>query len=308
MQKVFPIIAVFLLLASCNSGNDTTAPPTGPEPVVLWISSNADITGETVLLRWATSMAGDFSRYAVVMESANDSVLTTICSINVTQYRVEGLKPGTTYRLRVDVKTTDNATGRSRTIEVTTREGLGFDPSTTPDLLMQNLKNSWEQRSIVEYEKLLDDQFQFFFDPNDGLEQFVGPSWGHTEEWASAKAMFQGTSGYDLIRQEDIPPVLSIEFLTFAKVIDWSDPGTDPLYEGTVKARYKVGIKVQFQGVEQYTLVTGDNDFYVTKVQQTDGPDIYKIKVWEDRGYFLKGINLKGFSESTTWGRLKAQF
>jgi hypothetical protein len=162
--------------------------------------------------------------------------------------------------------------------------GGTFGAATTPDTLMANFKNAWEQRSIVEYEKLLDDQFQFFFDPNDGLDSFIGPSWGRQNELDSVGAMFRGDTGFDLITHEAIPPILSIEFTTFAKIIDWSDPGTDPLYEGTLKARYKVGIKVQFQGVEQYTLVTGDNDFYVIKVPQTDGPDIYKIKVWEDQG------------------------
>ncbi len=156
--------------------------------------------------------------------------------------------------------------------------------ATTPDSLMANFKNVWEQRSIVEYEKLLDDQFLFFFDPNDGLDNFIGPSWGRQNELDSAGAMFRGDAGFDLITQEAIPPILSIEFTTFVKIIDWTDPGTDPLYEGTLKARYKVGIKVQFQGLSQYTLVTGDNDFYVIKVSQPDGPDIYKIKVWEDQG------------------------
>ncbi len=164
-----------------------------------------------------------------------------------------------------------------------------FKPATSPDQCMANFKNAWEQRTLVEYEKLLDDQFQFFFDPNDGLEQFVGPSWGRTEELDSAKSIFEGDAGYDLIKQEDIPPVLSIEFTTFSKVFDWQDPGTDQLYEGTVKARYKVGIKVSFQGVEQTTLVTGDNDFYVKGYPQSDGTTLYKIKVWEDQGQNLGG-------------------
>jgi hypothetical protein len=162
-----------------------------------------------------------------------------------------------------------------------------FGAATSPDKLMENFKNAWEQRSLVEYQKLLDDQFQFFFDPNDGLDQYVGPSWGYTEELDSAKSIFQGDSGFDYIKQETIPPVLSIQFTTFAKIIDWENPPTDPLYEGTLRARYKVGISVSFQGVEQTTLVTGDNDFYVIKVPQTDGPDIYKIKVWEDQGQNL---------------------
>ncbi len=162
-----------------------------------------------------------------------------------------------------------------------------IDAATTPDKLMANFKYAWENRSLVEYQKLLDDQFQFFFDPNDGLEQFVGPSWGRTEELASAKSIFEGDAGYDLIKKEDIPPVLSIEFTTFSKVFEWQDPGTDPLYEGTLKARYTVGIKVSFQGIEQTTLVTGNNDFYVKGYPQDDGTTLYKIKVWEDQGQNL---------------------
>ncbi len=182
------------------------------------------------------------------------------------------------------------------------------ETSTSPDALMSNFKNTWEKMWISDYELLLDDQFLFFFDPNDGLEQFVGPSWGRQDELDSVGAMFRGDAGFDLVNQVAIPPVQSIQFTTFAKITEWSDPGTDPLYAGTLLARFKVGMVVRFQGVEQYTLVTGDNDFYVIKVSQPDGPDIYKIKVWEDRGYFLKGINLKVSSESTTWGHLKAMF
>ena len=164
---------------------------------------------------------------------------------------------------------------------------VDFPPATTPDILMANFKNAWEQRTIVEYEKVLDDQFQFFLAPKDyqDLQQFnFDPSWDRTAELKSVTAMFKGDGGFDLVNNVAIPPILSIEFTTFAKIIDWSDPGSDPLYAGTLKARYKVGISVSFQGVEQKTLVTGDNDFYVVKVPQADGPDIYKIKIWEDQG------------------------
>jgi hypothetical protein len=173
---------------------------------------------------------------------------------------------------------------------------------------MSNFKNTWEKMSISDYELLLGDQFQFFFDPNDGLEQFVGPSWSREEELASVKSIFGGEAGYDLIYQAAIPPVLSIQFTTFAKIIDWENPPTDPLYQGTLWARYKVGISVSFQGVEQTILVTGDNDFYVVKVPQTDGPDIYKIKVWEDQGPAIGAKRTESMSQQRSWGSLKAMF
>ena len=106
---------------------------------------------------------------------------------------------------------------------------------------MKNLRDAWEQRLIVEYGKLLNDQFQFFFDPADGLEQYQGSSWTRAQELSAAASMFKGDAGFDLVNQVAIPPVLSVEFTTFAKVVDWSDPGTDPLYAQSALQRRDTG-------------------------------------------------------------------
>ncbi len=165
--------------------------------------------------------------------------------------------------------------------------GGDFQPATSPDLLMENFKKAWEQMSIVEYEKLLATDFLFFFDPNDNLDDFVGgPSWDRTKELATATNMFSNQPGFDPVKQVAIPPILKIEFTTFSKINDWADPGTDPLYAGTIRATYKVAITVTLQGSDQLTRVTGDNDFYVEPVQ-VDGKTLWVIKVWEDRGQDL---------------------
>jgi hypothetical protein len=158
----------------------------------------------------------------------------------------------------------------------------------------------------VEYDKLLDDQFQFFFNPDDGLEQYFGPAWDRQHELSAAAAIFSGDTGYDRIKQESIPPVLSIEFGYLLKIRDWSDPGTDPLYAGTLRATYRVGMKVLLAGVEQTVLITGDNVFYVTAYSQADSITVYKIKIWEDGNYGLGTKALGSASAGTSWGRLKS--
>jgi hypothetical protein len=169
--------------------------------------------------------------------------------------------------------------------------GNSFPPSTSPDILMQNFENAWQQMNIVEYEKLLDDEFQFFFSPSDSLQDFVGESWDRTKELASTGAMFSNQPGSDPKTGEPISPILSIEFTNFSPQLPggWIDPGTDPLYAGTVLGRYKVGITVTFQAEGQISYVTGDNDFYVKGYPQQDGTTLYKIKVWEDRAQDLGG-------------------
>ncbi len=127
MQNAFPLMALLLLLSSCGSSSDTTAPPTGPEPVALSIPTDTDITANSVVLTWTVSTAGDFSRYAVVMESASDSVLAAISDRNTTQYEVQDLQPDTEYQFRVDVKSTANQTGKGSTITVTTNSACDVD-------------------------------------------------------------------------------------------------------------------------------------------------------------------------------------
>ena len=164
--------------------------------------------------------------------------------------------------------------------------GGEFVASTTPDLLMQNFRRAWEQMTIVEYEKLLADNFEFFFDPADNLDDFVGgPSWDRTKELTSATNMFSNQPGTDLTKDPPtpIPPILSIEFTTFSKITDWTNPPDGEIYRDTIRARYKVSIRVTYQGEANAGFVTGDNDFYAIK-RNVDGQDLYFIKVWEDKG------------------------
>ncbi len=158
-----------------------------------------------------------------------------------------------------------------------------FEPATSPEILMENFKKAWEQMSIVEYEKLLATDFQFFFDPDDGLEEFLGASWDRTHEIGAATKMFSNQPGADPKTGDPIPPILSIRFTTFDKLTDWAEPPAEPLYEGTIRARYKVAIQVTYQGEGSYSNVTGDNDFYVEPIE-VDGKTLWVIKVWEDKG------------------------
>ena len=257
------------------------------------------------MLSWAASTASDFSNYTVIMESANDSVLVVSTDRNWTQYEVQGLQPENTYRFRVDLETTADRTGKGNMVTVTTKSGI-FPPSTSPDLLMEHFKKSWEQKTITGYEKLLTGDFQFFFDPADNLDDFVGgPSWARTKELAAATNLFSSQPGFDPVKRGAIPPILSIEFTTFSKITNWEAPPDGILYAGTMRARFKVSIRVTYQGYAGSTQVSGDNDFYVINVNPEGPVPLYEIKVWEDKGQY-NGKRLK--SERTSWGMVKVWF
>jgi hypothetical protein len=163
--------------------------------------------------------------------------------------------------------------------------GGEFVPATTPDLVMQNFQNAWEQLNFAEYSKLLATEYTFYFDPADELDAYVGgPSWSLQDELASVQAMFSNQSGVDPVTEEVIPPIVSIEFTSFLPLDpDWQDPGSEELYAGTVRQRYRVSMRVTYQGEALTTLVSGVNYFYVAPIE-VDGEMLWQIKIWEDRG------------------------
>jgi len=163
MQKLFSLIATVLLIASCSSGSGTTAPPTGPEPVALSIPTDTDITANSVVLTWSVSTAGDFSLYAIVMESASDSVLAAISDRNTTQYEVQDLQPDTEYQFRVDVRSTANQTGKGSTIAVTTDSecGIDFRFNDTWQNVIYNLEGALICGDATEYLDVLSGDFVY---------------------------------------------------------------------------------------------------------------------------------------------------
>ncbi len=311
-SRIPALLFFFVGLVSCSDRNEPTSPqPSVPEPVVLSVPADTNITAHSVLLSWTPSTAEDFSLYAVTMEDRDDSLLAAITDRNVVSYEVQSLDPETTYHFRVDVETTGDMIGRGNTVTVITGpEEPIFQPATTPDLLMENFKKAWEEQSIIEYEKLLATGFQFFFDPRDNLDGFVGgPSWDRSRELATATKMFSEQPGFDPIGQVAIPPIRGIEFTVFQKISDWGDPGADPLYTGTIRARYKISIIVSFLGVESSTRITGDGDFYVEPVE-ADGQLLWVIKVWEDQGlvFGARQEKIPPPMDAWSWGRWKAGY
>ena len=163
--------------------------------------------------------------------------------------------------------------------------GGDFVPATTPDLAMEMFEKAWEAMNFAEYSKLVATEFQFFFDPNDNLEEFIGgPSWQVGQELASVEAMFSNQGGRDPVTDEPIPPILNIQFELFQPLDPgWQPPGDGDLYLDTIRQRFQVSIRVTYQGEELTTRVRGENWFYVTPVEE-DGQTLWKIKVWEDKG------------------------
>lgn len=164
--------------------------------------------------------------------------------------------------------------------------GTFVDP-TTPELMMENFKNAWDTMNKDEYIDLLHTEFQFFFDPGDNLEQYIGtPVWNLDQERQSVTSMFTNQPGVDPVTQEAIPPIASISVESFVPLdTGWQIPpgGDDPenLYYNTVRQRFMVSINVSYQGDGSSTRVSGENRFYAVNIGTPEAPN-WQLKIWED--------------------------
>lgn len=155
-----------------------------------------------------------------------------------------------------------------------------YPRATTPDLVVSNFERAYEEKSIAEYDKLLDSAFTFFFSQTDVNQLGVEPSWDRAAEMASATKMFSALPGTTPGGQPQ-EPIQSFQVLLEQETTTW-DSNVPSQYAGTLRKSYNVNMTVFFQGGGSVA-VRGIQDFYVAPVD-VDGTTIYKLRYWVDFG------------------------
>ncbi|MBD3237359.1 MAG: hypothetical protein GF330_11685 [Candidatus Eisenbacteria bacterium] len=69
---------------------------------------------------------------------------------------------------------------------------ITFEPRTSPENLCENLMSAYKERSIVEYESLLAEDFTFYFSEEDQSRPEIPEQWGRNEEIEAHEGMFDG--------------------------------------------------------------------------------------------------------------------
>jgi hypothetical protein len=73
-----------------------------------------------------------------------------------------------------------------------------FHPRTSPQNLLENLKASYKQRQLDEYDSLLSRDFEFVFCPYDQSQPDIPDSWGRVDEIDAQDGMFDSEYVQDL--------------------------------------------------------------------------------------------------------------
>ena len=175
----------------------------------------------------------------------------------------------------------------------------GYVTADTPDALMVNFVRAYEERNIVEYEKLLHDDFEFTFTAEDVTELGLpSPIWDRLTELAATQRMFDGSMGVDPISGQPTPAITNIA-LSLDKVTEWTTANDgDPRYEGTQHRVYRVTMRVTLEGTEDQR-IGGHQDFYVV---ENDG--VFQMKAWNEVGWSIKSKS----NESESWGSIKVLY
>ncbi|MBM3316311.1 MAG: hypothetical protein FJY75_00520 [Candidatus Eisenbacteria bacterium] len=85
-----------------------------------------------------------------------------------------------------------------------------FQPRTSPENLLANLKTAYKERAVAEYESLLARDFTFVLSPEDAGQPGMPDAWGRNTEITVHQKMFDG----DLVQS------LSLDFMAGQRVFD----------------------------------------------------------------------------------------
>ena len=181
------------------------------------------------------------------------------------------------------------------------------DPPQTRDDVLNELQVAYNQRSLLEYQKLLDTDFLFFFadaDVNDPVDP-VPESWGWDDEMAATGHLF------DPAYEGDEDPVTRIS-LTLQASPNWTPTEPeDPRFAGETwyvnVARYN--LFVQTAGPTDFQAVDIQTEFTVRQ-SEVDGHMEWRIVRWRDDIDDIGGImvGLKGLrsqKKGVSWGSVK---
>jgi hypothetical protein len=157
---------------------------------------------------------------------------------------------------------------------------VAYPAATTPDLVVANFEKAYEEKKIDEYDKLLDENFTFYFSQTDVNQLGVPASWDRAQELLSATKMFSAQPGTTPGGQPQ-EPIQSFQVVLQPETTVW-DTNVPAEFPGTLKRSYNVNMTVFFEGGGSVA-VRGIQDFYVAPVE-VNGTTIYKLRYWVDFG------------------------
>ncbi|MFQ5511237.1 MAG: hypothetical protein ACE5EO_05255 [Candidatus Krumholzibacteriia bacterium] len=154
--------------------------------------------------------------------------------------------------------------------------------------VLHNLELAWNQQNINQYDKLLDDNFTFFFGAKDiSLGKVTSTDWGRASELIATGHMFDrtfdpppGPSG------TDPGPIISIDIsMDFPVGEEKWDPLSDPVvhptetwYEKTVDYTFTITAGGDFRFLTGKVLRAS----IVIRFAEASGDSIYRIVQWRD--------------------------
>jgi len=142
--------------------------------------------------------------------------------------------------------------------------------------LMENFERAYSEMNIIEYEKILHEDYKFIFiDATD--------TWYRQQDIQSTTNMFAGNPG---VNPDDSyrDPVQTIAINTLIRQTPWEDvPANDPDFPNSERALFQVQIVFTLDGGENTITVQSDQQFYVKSEEIDQGDGTTKTK------YYLYG-------------------
>ena len=158
--------------------------------------------------------------------------------------------------------------------------------ATTQDTMVENFVRTFNEMNYEEYEKMLHEDFVFYFSPDEIDVIGQGEAWFRPEDLESTRNMFNGGTGRkpDGTIQAPIQQII-LELTPESATDTWTDQVPED-FLGTTMRRYEVDMDVTYTdgGVDE---VTGVQEFYAAAVETetTEGTvTTYQLKFWRDLG------------------------
>jgi hypothetical protein len=168
--------------------------------------------------------------------------------------------------------------------------------------VLHNLRQSYNDRKLPEFEKLLDaDNFTFFFYEGDVGTGGVPEQWGFTEERTATQNMFSGDGGI----KDD--PILSIKLFLFdIETVEWRefDPGDD--FPGETLYQTIVVYDFRIDTTNDTSYITEGSPTSVFTVREVEGK--WKLVQWRDRSSESRVASSPTSTEEKNWSKLKALY
>jgi hypothetical protein len=187
-----------------------------------------------------------------------------------------------------------------------------FPFAATPDQLIANFEKVHNDMDFAEYDKLLAEDFQFWFAAEDARLAANGMFWDRATDIASTRNMFTGAAGQTpegSIR----PAVQSIELILAPIDEVWraasseSIGGVTAIPSGAMRREYSVTLEVDYAAGDIVSQVRGGQLFYAVPTTVPDGKggttQEWQLLLWRDLGETLKST-----TESVSWGGVKALY